>query len=179
MPQPDSPTTLIMNDDPSRLRESEEYYQNIFEEVCDGIVTLSLDCRMTNVNRSSARLLGWGRAELIGNPVTQFLTPASTTLIEDRSQQAQQGESAAPTFELALVRNYGGVVPVECRLRYIRDKAGKPTGMHGTHMDLSAKKKRGRQRTEFIAILSNDIKNHLGVIFGYTDLLLEEMGRAG
>ena len=100
--------------------------------------------------------------------MTQFLTPASTTLIEDRSQKARQGESIASTFELTLVRKDWGVVPVECQLRYIRDKAGKPTGLHGTYRDLSSMKEREQQRTEFIAMLSHDIKNHLGVILGYT-----------
>ena len=179
MPQPDSPTILIVNDDPSQLRESEEYYRNLFEEAYDGIATLSLDGRITNVNKASARMLGWSRVELVGKPVTQFLTPTSTTLIEDRSKKAQQGESVAPTFELELVRKDGDVVPVECQLRYIRDKAGQPTGLHGTYRDLSAKKERERQRTEFIAMLSHDIKNPLGVILGYTDLLLEEMGEQG
>ena len=40
-------------------------------------------------------------------------------------------------------------------------------------------KEREQQRTEFIAMLSHDIKNHLGVILAYTDLLLEEMGEQG
>ena len=112
MPQPDSPTTLIVNDDPSQLRESEEYYHKLIDEARDGIATLSLDGRITNVNKTSARLLGWSRDEHSGKPVGQFLTPASTTPIEDRSQKAQQGESVASTFELELVRKDGGVVPV-------------------------------------------------------------------
>ena len=74
-----------MNDDPSQLRESEEYYRNLFEEACDGIATLSLDGRITNVNKTSARMLGWSRGELLDKPMTQFLTPASMTLFEDRS----------------------------------------------------------------------------------------------
>ncbi len=179
MPQPDPPTIPIVNNDPSTLRESEEYYRTLFEEARDGIATLSLDGCITNVNKTSMRMLGWSRDELIGKPVTQFLTPASTMLIEDRSRKAQQGEPVAPTFELELVRKDGDVVPVECQLRYIRDKAGKPTGLHGTYRDLSAKKERERQRTEFIAMLSHDIKNPLGVILGYTDLLLEEMDEQG
>ena len=179
MPQPDPPTLLIVNDNPAQLRESEEYYRNLFEEACDGIATLSLDGCITNVNKTSMHMLGWSRDELVGKPVTQFLTPTSTMLIEDRSRKAQQGESVAPTFELELVRKDEDVVPVECQLRYIRDKAGKPTGLHATCRDLSAKKERERQRTEFIAMLSHDIKNPLGVILGYTDLLLEEMGEQG
>ncbi len=179
MPQPDPPGILIVNDDSSQLGESEEYYRNLFEEARDGIATLSLDGRITNVNKTSARMLGWSRGDLVGKPVAQFLTPTSTMLIEDRSRKAQQGETVAPTFELELVRKDGGVVPVECQLRYIRDKAGKPTGLHGTYRDLSAKKERERRRTEFIAMLSHDIKNPLGVILGYTDLLLEEMAEQG
>lgn len=179
MPQPDPPTILIVNDDPYQLRESEEYYRNLFEEACDGIATLSLDGCITNVNKTIVCMLGWSRDELMGKPVTQFLTPTSTTLIEDRSQKAQQGQTVAPAFELEILRKDGEIVPVECRMRCIRDKAGKLTGLHGTYRDLSDKKERERQRTEFIAMLSHDIKNPLGVILGYTDLLLEEMGEQG
>ncbi len=77
------------------------------------------------------------------------------------------------------MREDGGVVPVECQLRHSRHKAGKPTGLHGTNRDLSAKKEPERQRTEFIAMLSYDIKDPVGVILGYTDLLLEELGEQG
>ncbi len=73
MPRPGSPTTLIVSDDRSQLRESEEYYHNLFEEAHDGIATLSLDGRITNVNKTSARLLGWSLDDLMGKPVPQSL----------------------------------------------------------------------------------------------------------
>jgi len=79
----------------------------------------------------------------------------------------------------AMVRKDGSVVPVEGRTRFIRDQKGKSIGFQGIYRDLSVKKELEQQRAEFLTMLAHDIKNPLGVILGYTEMLLEEVGDRG
>jgi len=156
------------------LRESEVRYRNLFENANDAIVSASLDGTITAVNRGLEVMLGWSRGELIGLHYRKITTPASAALGEERTRRALAGERLSPIIEAEMVRKDGSVVPVEGRTRFIRDKEGKPIGFQGIYRDISAKKALEWQRTEFLAMLTHDIRNPLGVILGYAEMLLDQ-----
>lgn len=60
------------------------------------------------------------------------------------------------------------------RGRALWDDAGYAVRMVGSMTDISARKQAEEQRADFLAMLAHDIKNPLGVILGYSDLLLDE-----
>jgi signal transduction histidine kinase len=60
------------------------------------------------------------------------------------------------------------------RGRALWDEAGYAVRMVGSMTDISARKQTEEQRADFLAMLAHDIKNPLGVILGYSDLLLDE-----
>jgi PAS domain S-box-containing protein len=161
------------------LRESEERYRTLFENANDGIASLSLDGAITAVNRGFEVMLGWTRQELIGHPYHKFVTPLTAALGDDRTRRALAGEKLPAIFEVELVRKDGSVVPMEARTRFIRDHKGKPVGLQTICRAISTKKELERQRAEFLAMLTHDIKNPLGVILGYTEILLEKAGESG
>jgi two-component system sensor histidine kinase/response regulator len=161
------------------LRESEERYRNLFENANDAIVTFTLDGIVTSVNRGLEAMLGWSREELIGQHYSKFVTPASVALGQERTRRFLAGERLPSIFEGEQVRKDGRIVPVEIRTRAIRDKAGKPVGFQGTYRDISTRKALEHQRTEFLAMLTHDIRNPLGVILGYTEMLLENAREQG
>ena len=78
-----------------------------------------------------------------------------------------------------MVRKDGSVLPVEGRARFIRDKEGQPLGLQGIFRDISAKKELERQRSEFLAMLTHDIRNPLEVVLGYSDMLHEKAQERG
>ncbi|MEW6299946.1 MAG: PAS domain-containing sensor histidine kinase [Thermodesulfobacteriota bacterium] len=161
------------------LRESEERYRNLFENANDAIVTFTLEGIVTGVNRGLEAMLGWSREELIGQHYSKFVTPASVALGQERTRRFLAGERLPPIFEGEQVRKDGRVVPVEIRTRAIRDRAGKAIGFQGIYRDISARKALERQRTEFLAMLTHDIRSPLGVILGYTEMLLESAQEYG
>jgi PAS domain S-box-containing protein len=118
-------------------------------------------------------MLGWSREEVIGQHYSTFVTPASVALGQERTRRFLAGERLPSIFEGEQVRKDGRIVPVEIRTRAIRDREGKAIGFQGIYRDISARKALERQRTEFLAMLTHDIRNPLGVILGYAEMLLE------
>src|SRR5262249_43626068 len=161
------------------LRESEERYRNLFENANDAIVTFTLEGTVTNVNRGLEAMLGWSREELLGQHYRKFVTPTSVALGEERTRRFLAGERVGSIFEGEQVRKDGSVVPVEVRTRAIRDREGRPIGFQGIYRDISARKALERQRADFLAMLTHDIRNPLAVILGYTEMLRERAREQG
>ena len=162
------------------VRESEERYRFLFENANDAIATFTLDGLITSVNRGAELMVGWSREELIGHHVRKVATPASVALADERARRFLAGEKLpSSTFEADLMCKDGSVVPVEARTRAIRDKEGKPIGFQGIYRDISARKALERQRAEFLSMLTHDVKSPLGVILGYSEVLLEKVREQG
>jgi PAS domain S-box-containing protein len=119
---------------------SEEHYRTIFENANDAIVFIALDGTITNVNRSAERLAGLSRGQIMGRPFTQFLTPASVALAEERVRRALAGEPLPSTFEIELLRSNGRTVAVEARARFLRDQKGTVVGILGIYRDITERK---------------------------------------
>jgi PAS domain S-box-containing protein len=123
---------------PTRRRVSQDQYRKFFENANDACALFALDGTITAVNRGAERLLGYARAELIGQHVRTVATPASVALAEDRARRFFAGEKLpSSVFAAELVRKDGSIVPVEARTRVIRDRAGRPVGFQGIYRDLT------------------------------------------
>jgi len=166
--------TAVREQPEEALRESEERYRALFENANDAIATSTLEGILTQVNRATERLLGLSREEVIGQPTQRFLTSLSAAYKAERIRRALAGERLPPTFELEVVNKNGKVVPVEARACLIRNPEGFPIGYQGIYRDITERKALEQQRADFLAMLSHDIRNPLGVILGYAEMLLEE-----
>src|SRR5206468_1986626 len=98
---------------------------------------------------------------------------------EERLRRALAAEGLPPAYEAEFVRKDGSVVPVETRASFLRDRADNPIGILAIHRDISARKELEQRRADFLAMLTHDIRNPLGVILGYANLLLEEAYERG
>jgi signal transduction histidine kinase len=82
-------------------------------------------------------------------------------------------------IEVEAIRASGNPVPVEIRDSVLYDARGKRTEILAMARDISLRKELERKRTEFIAMLSHDIKNPLAVLIGYADYLQNEADTNG
>jgi PAS domain S-box-containing protein len=162
------------------LHASEERYRNLFENASDAIISFTLTGLITAVNRAVETMLGWRREELIEHHYRKILTPASAEVLEERIRRSLAGEASSlpPSMvELEAVRADGGVIPIEIRENLLWDSEGKLYGSLLMARDISQRKALERQRAEFLAMLTHDIKNPLMAIMGYTDYLMEGTGK--
>jgi len=162
------------------LRASEERYRNLFENASDAILSFTPVGNITDVNHGLEVMLGWARDELIEQHYRKILTPASAVVMEARVRQALAGEPSPALrdiVELEAVRKDDSIVPIEIRDNILSDPQGQPAGVLVMARDISARRALERQRAEFLAMLTHDIKNPLTSLMGYTDYLLEDPGQ--
>src|SRR5262245_22668047 len=123
------------------LQESETLYRNLFENARDALATFTFDGEMTAVNRAAEQLLGYSRAELIGQHMSKVGTPASVALAEERTRDFLAGKRvASPTFEAEFVHKDGRRMTVESRINIVRSAAGEPIGFQGIFRDITERK---------------------------------------
>jgi PAS domain S-box-containing protein len=167
------------------LRESEERYRTIYDNIQDIFFTTSLDGVITEVSPSLERLTRYTSGDLLGQSVLTLYRNA-----EDREAilERLQREGQAADFELTLLDKDG--TPHICSLnaRLVRDDAGEPVKVVGSLRDITDRrqaeaerraleKKLARSRKmESLGVLAggvaHDLNNVLSGIVGFPDLLL-------
>jgi PAS domain S-box-containing protein len=155
------------------LREREARLAAVFRAVNDVIVTFDLDETITGVNRAIERVFGYKPEEVRGQPSVVLVTPESAALSRARTVRAWRGESLPALFEVEGVHKNGRRIPLEASASFLYE-GNKPVGLVSVLRDISFKKELERQRADFLAMLTHDIKNPMQVILGCSELLSEE-----
>ena len=170
------------------LRASEVRYRDLFENSNDAMTMITLDGTFLSLNRAFEVLLGWSRDEIIGRHYSIVATPAALAQWDERTRRALAGERLPKIFETEARRKDGGVVPIECRTRFLRDQAGQPMGFEGTFRDITVRKQAeaalrqakevaeaaNHAKSTFLANMSHELRTPLNAIIGYSEMLQEE-----
>jgi two-component system cell cycle sensor histidine kinase/response regulator CckA len=169
------------------LRRSEARYRDLFENASDLIVTGDLDGRLTAVNETCLRVLGYSREEMAGIQINMndFIAGDKRAQSVVARDQKLAGAEATTVYESELVARDGRRIQVEIASRLILED-GVPVGTEAICRDISERKQleeqlRQGQRLEAIGQLAggvaHDFNNLLTVISGYTEVLLEGRDR--
>ena len=152
-------------------RESEARYRLLFETSRDGIVTSDLSRRITEANPAFQSMLGYTADELRALTY-QDLTPSRWRDAEDaivRDRILAKGDSGE--YEKEYIHKDGSVFPVSLRAWPVVDAGGNVVGMRAFVRDISDRKRAeevlrdaDRRKSEFLAILSHELRNPLATI---------------
>jgi PAS domain S-box-containing protein/putative nucleotidyltransferase with HDIG domain len=132
------------------LKESEKKYRLLADNVNDVIFVLDMNLNYTYVSPSIKILRGYEPEELVNQPPTETLTPASmdramkilSEIMEfEKSKHIEDGKSR--TIELEMRRKDGTTVWTEVKFSFIRDEDHRPVGIMGVTRDIT-----DRQRAE-------------------------------
>jgi PAS domain S-box-containing protein len=171
---------LLAEREAAALRLSEEQYRTLYKKTPLPLHSLNEAGMIEHVSEAWLDLLGYRREEVVGRPITDFMTEES---IERRSQTLWPTllrNDAMKDVEYQLVTKGGAVLDVLMSGRVERDPDGRFRHVLGGVLDVTARKKaeealRQAQKNEAVGHLTggvaHDFNNLLAVVIGNLDLL--------
>lgn len=98
------------------LRKTETKYRELVENINDIIFTLNPDGRITYISPVVEQRLGYRPDEVIGHPLTKFVSPEDANTVDESLQQRLAGVQSNP-FDFQVVTRRGDVRWVCCSSR--------------------------------------------------------------
>ncbi len=185
------------------LRESEERYRILAENVRDVIWTTDMELGFTYISPSIAPLLGYSVEEAIGMRIEGLMTSESLSqtlsVFAEELRTLDSDHRSLPesrTLELELVRKDGSTIWTEVVASVMRDEFFRPSGVLGIARDISERRKAReeleqsyrqekhlreqlegevKRRVEFTRALTHELKTPLTSILASSDMLLAQL----
>jgi len=159
------------------LRTSEAHYRTILENIGDAVFITMPDGHYLDVNPRACEMTGYSRDELLRLSSADTYPPKDRAAAAARAGEVTAGRSAV--FERPLLRKDGTVIIVEMSGRPLPDGRLLATMRDITERRNLEHQLRQAQKMEAVGRLAgglaHDFNNVLTAVFGYTDLLSEEL----
>jgi PAS domain S-box-containing protein len=127
------------------LRESEEKYRTILENIEDGYYEVDIAGNFAFFNDSFCRIYGYPREELIGMNDRQYTDQENAKkLFQTFNRVYRTGESAKGT-DWEIIRKDGTKRNIEASVSLIKDASGNQIGFRGLVHDITERKKAEEQ----------------------------------
>ncbi len=156
----------------ARLAASEEHHRSMIEHASIPILTLDLAETITSMNRAAEIMFGWNRELLVGQPATRLLADASVRALRRWTRGNIITPSEPLVMEIRAAHHEGRIINLEAHPALLRT-GGVPLGVELVCRDVTARATVEQLRDDFLAMIGHDIRNPLGAIFGYTEMMLD------
>ncbi|MBC8009731.1 MAG: PAS domain S-box protein, partial [Burkholderiales bacterium] len=168
------------------LQKTEASYRAIVEDQADLICRYKTDGRLTFVNGAYAQFLGRKRPELIGQPWPILSDNLAPWRVLDNWPEAS-------SFETELKTPDGTPRVLQWTHRAIKDREGQLLEYQAVGHDVSVRKQAelalrdakeaaesaDRAKSEFLAIVSHEIRTPINGVIGFARLLQDSANKAG
>ncbi|HLN19736.1 MAG TPA: PAS domain S-box protein [Bacteroidales bacterium] len=121
----------------SALRQSEEYFKNIFNTSSDGILVLDSHHKILNANKAMLRMFEYKFEDIAFQNVLDYIPEPAHKLILERAVQLFKNEATAP-LEIEVRKSSGATIPIE--INSIPIKYADKKGILTTVRDLTERK---------------------------------------
>jgi len=171
------------------LRESEEKYRQLVANLGEGVAVVDTGECFSFVNPAAERIFGVEEGELLGKSLREFMSEKQFERIREQTERRQRGERG--TYELEIVRADGARRTLQITATAQFDNQGQYSGAFGILLDVTEFRQAEEERwlleerllraekMEALGTLAggvaHDLNNILGVLVGYSELLLREI----
>ncbi len=166
------------------LRQSEEKYRTILDNISEGYYEVDLKGNVTFYNESLSRLVGHKEENLKGKNFSVFMTQDPDKIYQIFNEVYKTGRPSG-IFEYDLVTENGREITAEATATLITDQFGNKTGFRGILRDITEKKRseealrESEERYRHIIENANDIIcqiDHRGRFIFMSPRGLKELG---
>lgn len=127
------------------LRESEQRYRSLFEEIIDVVYRTDAEGVITVVSPSCQKMLGYSQAELLGKRMQDlYVNPEDRDLFV----KAIRAEGRQENFESELRNKDGAIITISTNARALTGENGEFLGVEGVSRDLTPIKRAEKAREE-------------------------------
>ncbi len=123
------------------LRESEERYRTIIENMEDGYHEVDIKGNFTFFNESMRKIFGYEREEMLGMNNRQYADEENTRKVYQVYNRVYQTGEPVKDFEWQIIRKDGDRRDIEVSISLIRDREGHPAGFRGIVRDTTERKR--------------------------------------
>jgi PAS domain S-box-containing protein len=123
------------------LRESEQKYRTIIENMQEGYHEVDLKGKFTFFNESMRKIIGYEREELLGMNNRQYADEENTRKVYQVYNRVYRTGEPVKNFEWQIIRKDGERRDIEVSISLIRDVEGHPTGFRGIVRDTTERKR--------------------------------------
>ena len=124
-----------------RLRQSEERYRTIIENIEDGYYEVDLAGNFTFFNDSMCRIFGYPKEELMGMNNRQYTDKENGKKVFQAFNRVYKKGDLGRVCDYEIVRKDGTRRYVEASFSLRRDSSGKPIGFRGMIRDITERKR--------------------------------------
>ena len=128
------------------LRESEERYRTVLDDILEGYFETDMRGRLKFFNDSLCRILGYSREELINMNGRRFMAEASSTKIVDVFRGIGREDTTAKIPEVEIFRKDRAHRKIELSVSLIKNQHGHITGYRGLVRDVTERLQAERER---------------------------------
>jgi PAS domain S-box-containing protein len=172
------------------LQRSEEQFRALLEATPEALIISDEDGRIQLVNAQAERLLGYPRAEMVGQPVEILVPERIRARHPDLRRRYLTNAAVRPMgsgMELAAVRKDGTEFAVEISLSPLKSPDGRGTLVCSSLRDITDRKRAEdelraakakaedatKAKSAFLATMSHEIRTPMNGIMGMTELALD------
>jgi PAS domain S-box-containing protein len=139
----------------------------IVESSNDAIIGETIDGVINSWNDGAERLFGYRADEIVGQPISILIPAGHTTPVLEKLKRGEE----VVQYETVRRHRTGTLVDVSVTASPMRDAAGRLSGASVIARDIRERLALERQRRDFLAMLTHDIKNPVGNMSGYLEVL--------
>jgi PAS domain S-box-containing protein len=135
------------------LRESEEKYRTILENMHEGYFEVDIAGNLTFFNDALCRIHGYPRDELMGMNNREYMDAENAKRVYRAFNEVYRTRRPTPAIGYEILRKDGTRKSVEITASLITDPAGEPIGFRGILRDVTERKRAEAERERLLAAL--------------------------
>jgi PAS domain S-box-containing protein len=166
------------------LRQSEEKYRTILENIEEGYFETDLEGGLTFFSDPFCRMLGYSRSELTGTNLNAYTTGDTAARMAEITERVKNSGLPENVSDYDVRHKDGRQVAMELSLSLLKDAEDQPLGFRGVLRDVSERKKAEEERRKLETQLQQAQKMESigtlagGIALDFNNILMGIQGRA-